>query len=108
MITYELLRDRKQKKRAAEETLKKHREEEHKSTILAEVDNVLKTVQEPPQLEFLYGRRFKKSIRALAEIVIQSLRTLGIDYGIKSPEFSFKCVYLPIALHTLKGRKAHS
>ena len=50
MITYELLRDRKQKKRAAEETLKKHREEEHKSTILAEVDNVLKTVQEPPQL----------------------------------------------------------
>jgi hypothetical protein len=51
---------------------------------LAEIQNII--IKKPliGHNEFLYGKRIFKPAKVIADIVIQALRKLGIDYAIKS------------------------
>jgi hypothetical protein len=54
------------------------------SYILNQIENV---IIHPPEVKdnlYVYGRRFTKPSKILAEVVIQALRKLKIEYEIKS------------------------
>jgi hypothetical protein len=40
----------------------------------------------------MYGRLYEKQAKALAEILLQVLKKLRVEYTVKASEYSIKCV----------------
>ncbi len=41
---------------------------------------------------YVYGRVYEKQAKALAEILLQVLKKLRVEYTVKASEYSIKCV----------------
>ena len=85
VITYELLKDQKQRKINVNDFL----QNQYSCTnlIVTEIDNVLTPRPAQAKPEYLYGHRVNKPVKILTQIIIQSMRLLGIEFSIKSTSF---------------------
>lgn len=99
VITYELLKDQKERRDNAQELLSN--QYSCPNLIVSEIDNTLSPRPAAARSDFLYGRRINKPVKILTEIIIQAFRLLGIDFSIKSTplsysdkEYCMKCVYI--------------
>jgi hypothetical protein len=52
--------------------------------VFKQIHNTLSTSSIPRENDYIYGKRFIKPPKILAEIVIGAFRKLEIDYSIKS------------------------
>lgn len=99
VITYELLKDQKERKDNANDLLLS--QYTCPNLIVTEIENTLTPRPADARSDYLYGRRINKPVKILTEIIIQSFRVLGIDFSIKSTptghsdkEYCMKCVYV--------------
>ena len=91
VIAYELLKDEKDRKLFAEDSINEI-ENEIKNSIFEQVENTIMAVDNLNPKSYIYGKSYDKPAKPLVEVVLQVLKMLRIEFSVKSIEYCIKCV----------------